>query len=61
MLSDGTPNRLINENSPYLVQHAHNRSGMVLLGGRSFCQSQSGGQGGVLIYRVFGLPLVPYF
>ena len=58
---DGSPkftNRLILEDSPYLIQHAHKSDRLVPLGAGGFRRRQTRKQAGVSFYWLFDLPLV---
>ena len=52
-------NRLADETSPYLLQHAHNPVDWYPWGDEAFARAQRGGQADPALRRLFGVPLVP--
>ena len=52
-------NRLANETSPYLLQHAHNPVDWYPWGPEAFEQAREQDKPIFLSHRLFGLPLVP--
>ena len=52
-------NRLADETSPYLRQHAHNPGGLVSVERGGTGAGSAGGQADPAVHRLFGLPLVP--
>ena len=53
------PNRLANETSPYLLQHADNPVDWYPWGEEALQKAQRRGQADLSEHRLFGLPLVP--
>ena len=53
------PNRLINETSPYLVQHANNPVDWYPWGEEALQKARAGGQAHLPQHRLLRLPLVP--
>ena len=56
---DRKPNRLINEQSPYLRQHAYNPVDWYAWGDEALARAQSRKQTHPAVDRIFGVPLVP--
>jgi hypothetical protein len=54
-----TDNRLINETSPYLLQHAHNPVDWFPWSPEAFEKAAKRGQADFSEYRLFNMPLVP--
>ena len=52
-------NRLGNEKSPYLLQHAHNPVDWYAWGPEAFEKARDGEQADLSFHRVLDLPLVP--
>ena len=52
-------NRLIDEKSPYLLQHAHNPVDWYPWGPEAFEKARIGGQADLSFHRLLDLPLVP--
>ena len=52
------PNRLIEEKSPYLLQHAHNPVDWYPWGEEAFAKAKRK-EAHLFVYRLFHLPLVP--
>ncbi len=48
----GKPNKLINEKSPYLLQHAYNPVNWYPWGEEAFCEGEGRRQAGVPEYRL---------
>ena len=55
------PNRLINETSPYLLQHAHNPVDWYPWGEEALSPLERGGQACPAQHWLFRLPLVPHY
>jgi hypothetical protein len=56
--SETFTNRLINETSPYLLQHAHNPVDWYPWGDEAFERAGAEGQAFAREHRLFGVPLV---
>ena len=52
-------NNLINESSPYLLQHAHNPVYWYAWGDEAFAESRIGKEANLSVHRILNLPLVP--
>ena len=63
MISESRPsnhvNRLTEEKSPYLQQHAHNPVDWYPWGEEAFEKARARGQTDLSLHRLFHLPLVP--
>ena len=57
--SQKTANRLINETSPYLLQHAHNPVDWYPWGPEAFEKAANRRQADFSEHRLFDMPLVP--